>query len=64
MLADPSGVPDDARVAAFMIVLTYIAVTFYNVGIEHHAFDYQQFGIGAGAMSAGIGTWFGVRKGN
>lgn len=64
MLADPSGIPDDARVAGFLIVLGYIGIAVYNVAIEHHPFDMQQYGIGAGAMSAGIGVWFGVRKGN
>lgn len=64
LFSGADGIPDDARIAAFIMVLTYCGTTAYNVAIEHHAFDMQSFGIGAGALAAGVGVWFGQRKGN
>lgn len=64
LFSDTNGIPDDARIAAAVMVLTYCGTAVYNVAIEHHAFDMQAFGIGAGALSAGVGAWFGIRKGN
>lgn len=62
MFSDDAGVPDDARVAAFLIVLTFAGNSVYAVVMSTtHAFDAQQFGIGVGAMAAGIGLWFGQR---
>ena len=65
MFLDASGEPDDARVAAFLIVLAFIFNAVYAVVAgKDHTFDAQQFGIGAGALAAGIGCWFGQRKAN
>ena len=64
LLADPAGLPDDGRVAAMLLVLGYLTLSGWNVIALHHAFDMQQFGVGAGALSAGVGGWFGFRKGN
>ncbi len=64
LLADPAGLPDDGRVAAMLLVLGYLGLSGWNVIALHHAFDMQQFGVGAGALSAGVGGWFGFRKGN
>lgn len=57
------GELDDARVAAFMLVITFIGNSIAAVHLSH-TFDMQQFGIGAGALAAGIGVWFGQRKDN
>jgi len=65
LFSDASGEPDDARLAAFLIVLAFIFNTVYAVVAgKDHTFDAQQFGIGAGALAAGIGMWFGQRKAN
>lgn len=65
LFADGNGVPDDARIAAFLIVLTYCGNSIFAViRGEHHSFDMQAYGIGAGAMVAGVGALFGLRKGN
>ena len=60
---DANGIPDDARVSAFLLVLAFIA----NAGFalyKGQAWNAQDFGIGAGALVAGIGGFFGLRKGN
>ena len=65
LFADANGVPDDARIAAFLLVLSFIGNSITGVVMStSHAFDAQAFGIGAGALAAGIGVWFGARKGN
>lgn len=65
MFSDANGNPDDARVAAFMMVIAFIGNSIAGVVMsQSHMFDAQQFGIGAGALAAGIGVWFGQRKGN
>ena len=62
MFCDPNGIPDDARVAAFLIVLAFISNSVFAVIMSKtHGFDAQQFGIGVGAMAAGLGLWFGQR---
>jgi hypothetical protein len=63
--SDASGEPDDARIAALLMVLTYLGNSIASVVLsEHHVFDAQAFGIGAGAIAGGVGVWFGARKGN
>ena len=57
------GELDDARVSAFLLVIAYIAHQGYAIHEGQH-FDAQAFGIGAGALAAGIGVWFGQRKDN
>jgi hypothetical protein len=65
MFCDEQGIPDDARVSAFIIVLAFVGNSIFAVIMSiSHAFDAQQFGIGVGAMAAGIGVWFGARKNN
>lgn len=61
--SDPSGLPDDARLAAFLIVLTFLGNSILAI-FKGQSWDPQQFGIGAGALAAGVGVWFGQRKGN
>ena len=57
------GELDDARVAAMLLVLAYIGSTFYTI-YQGQPFNYKDFGIGVGALSAGVGCWFGIRKEN
>lgn len=61
LFADPCGCPDDARYAAMLMVLAYIGLSGYNVVCLAHAFEPQQFGVGAGALAAGVGGWFKLR---
>lgn len=60
----PDGLPDDGRVAAMMLVLSFIAYAGWSVIVDHRPFDAQQYGVGIGGMMAGIGILFGQRKGN
>ena len=65
LFEDANGLPDDARVAAFMIVVTFLSNSTTSVWMNPtHAFDPQAFGIGAGMLATGFGVWFGVRKDN
>jgi hypothetical protein len=65
MFSDPKGLLDDARVAAFIIVLTFCGNSVISVVMNStHIFAAQDFGIGAGALVAGIGILFGQRKDN
>jgi hypothetical protein len=48
LLADPAGLPDEARVSAMLLVLAFIGLAGWNVIVLRHAFDMQQFGVGAG----------------
>ena len=62
MFSDADGIPDDARVSAVMIVLAFVGNSIFAVVMSStHGFDAQQFGIGVGAMAAGLGLWFGQR---
>ncbi len=61
MFEDANGVPDDARVSAFFLVIGFIFSSLYSVYIGHE-FKAQEWGIGAGALAAGVGGWFGLRK--
>ena len=57
------GSLDDARLAAFLMVLTFLGNSVVAVWMsDAHTFNAQDFGVGAGALSAGIGVWFGQRK--
>lgn len=63
--SDAGGEPDDARINASLIVLTFLGNSIASVVMSPtHSFDAQAFGIGAGAIAGGIGVWFGQRKGN
>ena len=61
VFADVNGVPDEARICAVAMVLAYIALAAFDVIYHNAKFDMQQFGIGAGALSAGVGGWFKLR---
>ena len=62
MFEDAHGVPDDARVAAFLLVLGFLAQSAWSIVVEHRPFDPVQYGSGAAALAAGIGAWFGLRR--
>jgi hypothetical protein len=64
------GSMDDARVAAALIVVTFVGMAIY--GVVHNPpttpADFgemlEKYGVGAAAMAGGIGMWFGMRKDN
>lgn len=57
------GELDDARLAAFMLVVAYITHSALSIYMSPtHSFDAQNWGMGAGALCAGIGALFGFRK--
>ena len=64
LLEAPDGLPDDARVTAMALALSYILYAGWSLIHDHHPFDPQQYGIGIGTMMGGIGVLFGARKGN
>lgn len=65
IFADKDGIPDEARVAAFLLVLTYISGSISAVVLSPtHMFDMLAFGGGAAALGTGIGAWFGIRRDN
>lgn len=63
LFEDEHGNPDDARVSAFLLVVGFIGSSLWSV-YSGHEFKPQDWGIGAGALAAGIGGWFGFRKEN
>ena len=63
MFSDSSGAIDDARIAAFLMVLSFIGNSAFAL-YKGQPWNPQEFGLGAGALAAGVGVWFGQRKGN
>ena len=61
---------DDARFAAFMLVVSFIVISVYGlcntqvITLPELGSFLKDFGIGAAAMAGGIGCWFGLRKDN
>lgn len=65
MLSDVNGIPDEARVSAIIIIITFCFGNIYSVIMSPtHTFDTQAFGMGVGAMALGLGLWMGIRKDN
>ena len=58
---DANGVPDEARFCAVSLVITFIVLAGVDIIVHAHTFDMQAFGVGSGALSAGIGGWFKLR---
>ena len=58
---DTNGVPDEARFCAVALVFAFIIFAGFDIIAHAHAFDMQAFGVGAGALSAGVGGWFKLR---
>jgi len=64
-LSYSDGSMDDGAVAALGTVVSYLGISAYSVySNTNHAFDMQQFGVGAGALFAGVGVLLGQRKVN
>lgn len=62
---DAKGVPDEARIGAMLLIVAFCGNSVAAVVMSStHAFDAQTFGIGAGALAAGLGAWLGLRKDN
>lgn len=61
LFADAKGVADDARIGAFMLILTFCVATIYSL-YKGQPWEANNFGIGAGALCAGVGALFGLRK--
>ena len=62
-----TGDLDDARVNATLLIFTYIGMGIYGIAIVQSkdiAGFVQSWGIGAAALTGGIGAWFGFRKDN
>ena len=55
------GSMDDGRVAAFLLVLTFIGNSIFAI-YKGQVWEPNNYGIGAGALVAGIGVLFGQRK--
>lgn len=65
VFADANGVPDEARIGAMLLIVAFCGNSIAAVVMSaSHAFDAQTFGIGAGALAAGLGAWLGLRKDN
>lgn len=45
---------DNGRVLGFIVVMSYLFFTLYDV-VMTHTFEYEQFGIGITAIFTGIG---------
>lgn len=65
MFTDKDGITDDGRITAFMLVLAFIGNSVISVVMSTaHAFDAQSFGIGSGALVAGVGALLKLRGDN
>jgi hypothetical protein len=63
LFTDSNGVLDDARIAAFTLIVTYCGSALYSLYLDQ-PWKPQDFGIGAGALAAGVGGWFKLRGTN
>lgn len=62
---DSAGIPDEARIGAMLLIVAFVGNSVLTVLLnEGHVFNAQDFGIGAGALTAGVGAWLGLRKDN
>ena len=64
VFSDPNNFPDDGRIGAMAIIFTGLGLAIYSVVYNHQVFDMQTFGIGSGALCAGVGGMFKLRGGN
>lgn len=53
---------DIVRWIAALGSLQGLGLSIYDVVVHHNPFDIQQFGIGLGAMLAGVGAALGFKK--
>lgn len=64
-LSYTDGTMDEGSVAALATVAAYICISAYAAYANpQHTFNMQDFGIGAGALFAGVGVLLGQRKVN
>lgn len=63
MFTDKDGIADDGRIAAFLMMLTYVGNSVYALYLGQ-AWHPQDFGIGAGALVAGLGALLKLRGNN
>lgn len=63
MFTDKDGIADDGRIAAFVLMLTYVGCSVYAVHLGQ-PWHPQDFGIGAGALVAGLGALLKLRGNN
>jgi hypothetical protein len=64
VLSDVDGIPDEARLAAMLLVIGYIGLSAYDLIWLKHPWNPQEYGIGAGGLAAGVGGWMGFRGKN
>lgn len=50
------------RYLALLSILTGLGLAVYSVGWKNQPFDMQTFGIGVGALFAGVGVALGLKK--
>lgn len=63
MFTDKNGIADDGRIAAFVLMLTYVGNSTYATYLNQ-LWHPQDFGIGAGALVAGLGALLKLRGEN
>lgn len=56
-----NSTPDIVRLLATFTILTGLGLSVYNV-VQGNAFNFQDFGIGAGATYAGLAAALGFKK--
>ena len=64
LLEDDKGIPDEARVAAMLLVLGFLGAAGWDIIALSHPFNAQTYGIGAASLAAGVGAWMGFRGKN
>lgn len=63
MFTDKDGVWDDGRIAAFMLMLAFVFNSLHALFLEQ-VWNPQEYGIGAGALVAGLGALLRLRGEN
>ena len=61
VFSDPNGVPDDARITAMCAVFTALGLAIYAIVVKGQVFEMQAYGVGIGALYAGVGASFKLR---
>ena len=63
MFTDKDGVWDDGRIAAFIMVLAFVYNSVHAVNLNQ-MWNPQEYGVGAGALVAGLGALLKLRGDN
>ncbi len=61
MLKNVNGTLDDGKVSAILMVLVYLGCSVYAI-YKGQLWNPQDFGIGAGALMAGVGGMFKLKS--